>query len=206
MSISTKQIPDFIADLASNSPAPGGGGAAALAGAIGAALGNMVASLTVGKKKYAPVEADILKFQAEATDLQSKLLGLIDRDAEEFEPLAKAYSIPKDDPARESVMEAALGAACAVPLEIMRSSLRAIELCGEFAEKGSTLAISDAACGAIICRAAVQAAALNVFINTKSLSDREKAGELNREADELIARATNLANSVNLAVTSKLRA
>jgi formiminotetrahydrofolate cyclodeaminase len=205
MSISTKAIPDFVADLASSSPAPGGGGAAALAGSVGAALGNMVASLTAGKKKYAAVEDDILRLSAEATELQATLLDLIDRDAEEFEPLAKAYSIPKDDPNRETTLETATLAACRVPLEIMRKSYRAIELCGEFAEKGSTLAISDAACGALLCRAAVQAAALNVFINTKSLKDRNTANELNQDADAIIVKAVNLANSINLAVTAKLR-
>ena len=104
---------EFVEALASSAPVPGGGGAAALVGAIGAALGNMVGSLTVGKKKYAGVEAEIVALKEKCDALQAALLDQVLADAEGFEPLAKAYGIPKDDPDRERILEEATVAACA---------------------------------------------------------------------------------------------
>ena len=148
---------EFVAALASNAPTPGGGGAAALVGTIGTALGNMVGSLTVGKKKYAAVEEEIRALMSECDSLQAMMLDQVKADAECFAPLAKAYSIPTDDPGREEALEAATLNACTAPLEIMRLCARAIELAGEFAAKGSRLALSDAGCAAILCKAALQA-------------------------------------------------
>lgn len=176
----------FSEELASAAPVPGGGGAAALIGAIGASLGNMVGALTVGKKKYADVEEEIRELMREGETLRKELLSLIDKDAEGFAPLAKAYAIPKDDPDRDAVMEEALLAACAVPMQIMRACAGAIGLMEVFAKKGSRLAVSDAGCGAVACKAAMQAASLNVAINTKSMRDRDKAGALDAEAKSLL--------------------
>lgn len=181
-----RQIDSFLAELASKAPTPGGGGAAALCGAVGIALGNMVGNLTLGKKKYAEVQEDIAALNAKAEVLRADFLALIDADADAFEPLSRAYGIPKDDPTRGEVMEAALLAAVQPPLEIMRKCVKALELIAEYAAKGSALAISDAGCAAAITRAACEAAALNVFVNTKPMRDREKAGEINREANELL--------------------
>ena len=103
---------EFVEVLASNAPVPGGGGAAALVGAIGTALGNMVGSLTVGKKKYADVEAEIIALKAKCDALQKDLLDQVPADAEGFEPLARAYGISTDDPTRADVIEAATAAAC----------------------------------------------------------------------------------------------
>ncbi|NLB29068.1 MAG: cyclodeaminase/cyclohydrolase family protein, partial [Clostridiales bacterium] len=133
---------EFVSVLSSKAAVPGGGGASALVGAVGMALGTMVGSLTVGKKKYAGVEADIIALMEKATALQNELLRLVDADAEAFEPLSRAYGIPKDDPDREKVMEDALRTATAVPMDIMRACTRAIDLHVEFAAKGSALAIS----------------------------------------------------------------
>ena len=181
-----KTVACFTEDLASPMPAPGGGGAAALMGAIGISLGDMVGELTVGKKKYAAVEDEVKALMTEAQELRLEFLRLIDADAEAFQPLAKAYSIPKDEPGRDKIMEEALKLACSVPMDIMRASARALDLIGEFAEKGSALAISDAGCGATSCKAALKAASLNVFINTKAMKDRSYAEDLNREAEELL--------------------
>ena len=178
---------EFVDALASDAPTPGGGGAAALVGAIGAALGNMVGSLTVGKKKYAAVEEEIRALMSECDSLQAMLLDQVRADAACFAPLAKAYSIPKNDPNRESVLEEATRNACTAPLEIMRLCARAIELAGQFAEKGSRLALSDAGCAAILCKAALQAASLNVFINTGALRDRAAAQTINAQAAEYLA-------------------
>ena len=108
---------EFVEVLASSAPVPGGGGAAALVGAIGTALGNMVGSLTVGKKKYADVEAEIVALKAECDQLQKELLDQVPADAVGFEPLAKAYGIPKDNPDRDRILEEATIVACAVPMK-----------------------------------------------------------------------------------------
>ena len=198
-----RQIDSFLAELASKAPTPGGGGAAALCGAVGIALGNMVGNLTLGKKKYAEVQEDIAALNAKAEALREDFLALIDADAEAFEPLSKAYGIPKDDPTRGEVMEAALLAAVQPPLEIMRKCVKALELIAEYAAKGSALAISDAGCAAAITRAACEAAALNVLVNTKPMRDREKAGEINREANELLQKCA-LAREIYDNVTGRL--
>ena len=190
----------FVEVLASDAPAPGGGGAAALVGAIGTALGNMVGSLTVGKKKYADVEAEIIALKAKCDTLQTELLDQVEADEVNFLPLAKAYGIPKDDPTRESVMEEATVIACKTPMRIMELCCEAIDCIRVFAEKGSRLAVSDAGCGAVCCKAALQAASLNVFINTKTLKNRAVAEELNAKAlnmmDTYCAIADEIFNSV----------
>lgn len=170
---------EFVSVLASSAPVPGGGGAAALVGAIGTALGNMVGALTVGKKKYADVEAEILALQRECDALQQELLDQIAADAEGFAPLAKAYGIPKDDPDRPRILEDATIVACRVPVRIMELCCRSLDAIAVFAEKGSRLAVSDAGCAAVCVKAALQAASLNVFINTKTLQNRDLAEEMN---------------------------
>ena len=194
---------EFVAALASNAPTPGGGGAAALVGAIGTALGNMVGALTVGKKKYAGVEAELRELMAECDSLRSALLDQVSADAECFAPLARAYSIPKDDPGREAALEEATLNACTAPLEIMRLCARAIECAAQFAEKGSRLALSDAGCAAILCKAALQAASLNVFINTGALRDRTAADGLNARANGYLA-ACDTADAVFARVRAPL--
>ena len=190
----------FVEVLASDAPAPGGGGAAALVGAIGTALGNMVGSLTVGKKKYAEVEAEIIELKGKCDALQVELLNQVEMDEVNFLPLAKAYGIPKDDPNRDAVMEEATIIACSTPIKIMELCCQAIDYIKVFADKGSRLAVSDAGCGAVICKGALQAASLNVFINTKTLKNREKADELNNKAlammDKYCAMADEIFNSV----------
>lgn len=181
----------FLAELAGNAPAPGGGGAAALVGAAGAALGNMVGSLTVGKKKYAAVEADILALNERSTALRKRLEGLVQADAEAFLPLAAAYKLPKETPEQQAhkaaVLEEALNRACAVPLEIMAACCEGITLAEEYGAKGSVLALSDAGCAALFCKAALQAAGLNVMVNTRLMADKARAAALNAEAAALLA-------------------
>ena len=187
---------EFVTVLASDAPAPGGGGAAALVGAIGTALGNMVGSLTVGKKKYAAVEAEIIALKAKCDDLQKQLLDQVEADEVNFLSLAKAYGIPKDDPNRDKVMEEATIIACSTPMHIMELCCEAIEAIAVFAEKGSRLAVSDAGCGAVCCKAALQAASLNVFINTKSLKNREVAEEMNAKANGMLDKYCAMADGI----------
>ena len=187
---------EFVSVLASDAPAPGGGGAAALVGAIGTALGNMVGSLTVGKKKYADVQDEILALKAKCDDLQKQLLDQVEADEVNFLPLAKAYGIPKDDPNRDKIMEEATIIACSTPMHIMELCCEAIDAIAVFAAKGSRLAVSDAGCGAVCCKAALQAASLNVFINTKSLKNRDVAEELNRKANLMLNKYCALADEI----------
>lgn len=196
---------DFALRLASSAPVPGGGGAAALAGALGVALCSMAGNLTLGRKKYAAVEEDIRRILASAEALQARLLALVDEDAELFEPLSRAYSIPKDAPDRDEILKKATLNACTAPLEMMRCTAEAIDLLEEMLEKGSVMLVSDVGCGAILCRAALQAASLNIFINTKTLSDRAAAARLDEEADKLLSSYLPKAAAIAEEVTRSLR-
>ena len=196
MDMTMESCRTFVEVLASSAPAPGGGGAAALVGAIGTALGNMVGSLTVGKKKYAEVEAEIIELKAKCDALQKELLDQVEADEVNFLPLAKAYGIPKDDPNRDKIMDEAIVVACSTPMTIMELCCEAIEYIKVFAEKGSRLAVSDAGCGAICCKAALQAASLNVFINTKTLKDRALAEEMNAKALGMMDKYCPLADEI----------
>jgi len=191
-----KPCAEFVEALASKAAVPGGGGACALVGAVGAALGIMVGNLTVGKKKYADVESDIMVLMDKTSSIQTELLRLVDEDAVVFEPLSKAYGIPKDDPKRDEIMESCLREAAGVPMRIMRLACEAIELHREFSEKGSALAVSDAGTGVVFCWAAMYGAALNVKVNTKYMIDREYAGKLNSEVSELMEKYWKKADEV----------
>jgi formiminotetrahydrofolate cyclodeaminase len=205
MSFVKQSLGDFTEVLASKAAVPGGGGASALVGAVGIALGNMVGSLTVGNKKYADVEADIIAAMEKAEAVRLELLRLIDADAEAFEPLSKAYGIPKDDPARAETMENALKVACGVPMDIMRTVCRAIDLVAEFGAKGSALAISDAGVGAVCCKAALQGASLNVFITTKAMQDRTLAASIEAEANAMLEKYCALADEIYAKVSARLK-
>lgn len=199
----------FLEDLAGSAPAPGGGGAAALVGAAGAALGSMVGSLTVGKKKYAAVEADILILNRRAAALRKRLEGLVQADADAFAPLAAAYKLPKETPEQQAhkaaVLETVLEGACAVPLEIMSACCEGIALAAEYAEKGSVMAVSDAGCAALFCKAALQAAGLNVSINTRLMADKAHAAALNAQSDAMLAEFVPQADQIYEKLTHSLR-
>lgn len=196
---------EFAHVLAAKQSVPGGGGAAALTGALGAALCSMVGNYTTGKKAYADVQEDIERLLAEADDVRACLMGLINADAEAFEPLSRAYGIPKDDPARARTIEFATKTACAAPIEMMRQCARAVPLLEEMGRKGSRLLRSDVLCGAALCGAALQASSANVYVNTGSLEDRAFAEELEAEADALIAEYAPRAQAVVDAMIAQLR-
>ena len=208
MKFSESSCDAFIQALASKNPTPGGGGASALVGAVGIALGNMVGNLTLGKKKYADVQYDIINLMEKANAIQTELIDLIQKDADAFEPLSKAYGMPAntDDEKAEKarVMAEALKECCEPPLQIMHACCEAIKLHKEFAVKGSAIAISDAGCGAVFCKAALQAAGLNVFINTKSMKDRVLAEQLNQEAKMMLERYTAEADKIYEDVATKI--
>ena len=208
MSFSDISISEFTARLSTKAPVPGGGGASALVGALGSALGCMVGSLTVGKKKYAAVEDDIKSLMERSLTLQERLLTLIDKDAEAFEPLAKAYSLPssteEEKQEKAKVMPEVLKGACQVPIDIMECCCMALELIAEYAQKGSAIAISDAGVGAALCASALKGASLNVFINTKSMADRESAEAYNKKAFEMLDKYVPMAEEIFSGVQKRL--
>lgn len=209
MEFSKMSCEEFVEILSTKNPVPGGGGASALVGAVGIALGNMVGSLTVGKKKYQEVEAEIIELKSKSDQLQNEFLRLIQEDAKAFEPLAKAYSLPKDTEEekaeKERVMEIVLNQACAVPVKIMEKCCEAIDIIEEFANKGSVIAISDAGVAAACCKAALLGASLNVYINTKSMKNRELADKLNENADQMIEKYGKKADEIFSKVQDRLK-
>ncbi len=208
MALTEKSCIDFVSVLSTKAPVPGGGGASALVGAVGTALGNMVGSLTVGKKKYKDVEEDILALQKKADALQKDLLDLVEKDAEVFEPLSKAYGLPKNTEEEKAhkaeVMEKCLVSACGVPIQIMEKCCEALDLMKEFADKGSKLALSDAGVGAVMCGAALQGASLNVFINTASMKDRAVAEATEKKANEMLEKYVPFAAEIFQSVKDRL--
>ena len=203
------RIEEFTEVLASKSAIPGGGGASALTAALGIALGSMVGNLTVGKKKYKDVEEEIRRQMQQAEVLQRELLLFIDKDAEAFEPLSKAYGLPKETEEqleyRNKVMEEAFLKASLVPLQIMETVLEAIAVLEVMAEKGSRIAVSDAGVGVQFCRSALLGASMNVFINTKLMKDREKAAQLNQRCEELMEDGVKRADAVFELVMKSIR-
>ncbi|AIS53135.1 methenyl-tetrahydrofolate cyclohydrolase [Thermoanaerobacter kivui] len=204
-----KNIREFIEVLASKEPVPGGGGAAALAGAIGNALGSMVGNLTVGKEKYKDVEQEIIKILEEEKKLQEELLSLIDEDAQVFSEVAKAYKLPKntDEEKRkkEEALNNALKNACQVPIKIMEKSLEALKLQRRLAEIGSKLAISDVGVGALILKAAVLSGYLNVIINLNGIKDEEFVKKTNEYTEKMCREAEKLADEAYKIVMEKLK-
>ena len=195
----------FTDELAAKVSVPGGGGASALVGALASALGSMVGNFTLGKKKYADVEPEIIRLMDKAAELQNKLLACIDKDAEGFEPLSRAYGLPKDAPGRDEILEKCLRDAAAVPFEIAELAAEVIAVQEEFAKKGSKLMVSDAGCGAAFARAALEGAVLNVRVNTKLMKDREYAANLDARVDELLAAGRRDADAVYAFVLDGLK-
>ena len=201
-------IQEFLAVLSSKAPVPGGGGASALAGALGNALGQMVANLTIGKKRYADVEEEICGLLTRMEGLQAEFVRLADRDAEVFAPLAQCYSLPASTPEerayKEQVMEERLYDASQVPMEIMERAVEMMEILDILADKGSRLAVSDVGVGIQYMRAALLGAVMNVYINTKSMKNRERAEEINQKALKLTKRGSAMADEIYSKVLSGL--
>lgn len=207
--VEQKTIEGFLEVLSSKEPVPGGGGASALAGALGNALGQMVANLTIGKKKYADVEAEIKELLGRMQKLQAAFVTLADRDAQVFAPLAQCYSLPslteEEKAYKERVMEERLLDASFVPLEIMEHAVAMLGILEILGDKGSRLAVSDVGVGVQFIRASLLGAVMNVYINTKSMKNREKAEELNARAGQLIEEGTAWADRIYAKVLDQLR-
>ena len=196
MDMTLESCRTFVEVLASNAPAPGGGGAAALVGAIGTALGNMVGSLTVGKKKYAEYQPEIDELLNSIPGMTKQLMEDIEKDAEAFRPLAKAYSLSKDTPGYADIMEEATLNAAKAPLEITRDIYALVPVIERLSIIGSRLAVSDVACAAAILKAAIESSVMNIYINTGSMRDRELAISMNTEAKNMVEDTVSRMNTV----------
>lgn len=198
--IESMTIQEFLDVLSSKEPVPGGGGASALAGALGNALGQMVSNLTIGKKKYALVEDEIKELAERMKGIQGQFTQLADQDAKVFAPLAKCYSLPsgteEEKAYKAEVMEARLLDASLVPMEIMEKAAEMLEIMDILADKGSRMAVSDVGVGVQFIRTALLGAVMNVYINTKSMKNREKAEEMNEKAERLIREGTEAADRI----------
>lgn len=196
---------EFSAQLAAKAEVPGGGGAAALAGSLAIALGQMAGNYTVGKKTYAAVEPEVKQLLAEGESLRCRLLELVDEDACGFAPLSHAYAIPRDDPSRAETIEAATKQAAQAPLQMVRTLSSVVDMLERMERVGSKMLQSDVACGAALAAAAIDMAAVNVLVNAKSLDDGEYALALQGECDATRADAGARARAIANRITDSLR-
>jgi len=199
----TQQSMDtFLKTLSSSAPVPGGGGASAYVAAVGMSLGSMVANLTTGKKKYAEYQEEIEQIIEKAGKLTDELADYMQKDAVAFEPLSKAYGLPKDTEEekahREEVLEKCLVAASEKPLELMEKILESMKIL-------ERLSISDVGVGIQMAKAALNGASLNVFINTKLMKNMVVADDMNMRADEMLVQGNELADSIYETVMDKVR-
>jgi glutamate formiminotransferase/formiminotetrahydrofolate cyclodeaminase len=198
----------FVASVASPTPAPGGGSVAAHVGALAAALAQMVAGLTAGRKKYAAVDAEMRELAMRAAALVNELTGLVTRDARAYGAVTEAYKLPKEPPdaaaRRVTAVDDALIGAAEVPLDTARACAEVAQLAAAAARKGNTNAVSDAGVAALLAEAACRGAAYNVRINVRSLHDRSRGEPLAAEVQALVARASQFARQAVDAVEAQL--
>ncbi|WP_418219638.1 cyclodeaminase/cyclohydrolase family protein [Candidatus Formimonas warabiya] len=195
-----KSCREFVDALAAKVPVPGGGGAAALGGAIGIALSTMVGNFTVGKKKYADVESEVKELIEKGLKIQADLMDLVAKDAEAFEPLSQAYGLPSETEEQKKIkaetLERESKNAIAVPLEIMRKAYEGIKVHQRMGEIGSRLLISDVGCGVVFLRAALIAGQLNVVINLNTIKDTDFVHRTKEEVDHLVNDGIQVADEV----------
>lgn len=200
---------DFINELASKAPTPGGGGASAYCGALATALASMVGNLTVGKKTYAAVEDEVKEALAQLEEQRNKLIELIDKDAQAFEPLSRAYRLPRATSEelahKNKVMQQALVGATEVPLEIMEICAQVITTSKFLAHNGSRLALSDVGVAVLFAKAALKGASLNVYANASSMANETQARSYIQQADCLIEEYGALADELYEYVIKEIR-
>ena len=201
-------IATFLDDLASERPTPGGGGAAAVCGAIGAALVSMVANLTIGKKNYEAVWEDLKIVNTEAEALRAELTRAIEEDVVAFNSVMGAYALPRatdeEKAKRTAAIQGALKDATLAPLRSVKACFGVIRLSASVAEKGNLNVISDAGVAVLAANAGLRSAALNVFINAKAIKDRDFAEKQIAEVNALTAQAADMTESVYQAVRTKI--
>lgn len=196
---------EFLSALSSKEPTPGGGGASALVAAIGCSLGSMVANLTTGKKKYAQYQDKIDEYLKVLEEKNKILVADIEKDAKAFAPLAAAYSLDKNTPDYDNIMEKALLDAATAPMEILEDIYSLVPVIEDLAQIGSRLAISDVAVAATCVRAGVEGCVLNVYINTKSMKNREVAVDINQKAGIIVEDAVTRMSAVYDKINASLK-
>jgi len=206
--ITENPVTTFLDDLASSKPAPGGGSAAALCGALGAALVSMVCNLTVGKKKYADVEGEIKGILEKSEELRHRFVQLIEDDIAAYTAVSEAFKMPRDTEeqkaAREEAIQKALKAAVVPPMRMVEASVETLKLCMPVAEKGNVNAVSDAGVAAVAAEACMRSAAMNVLINLGQITDQEFVAQQRARLDELMRGMSELKEQVVAYVVAKL--
>ena len=197
---------EFLDALSSKEPTPGGGGASALVAAVSCSLCSMVANLTTGKKKYAQYQEKIEEYLKALEEKNVVLQNDIKKDAEAFAPLAAAYSLDKATENYDQIMEKALLDAATAPKEILEDIYSLVPIIEDLAVMGSRLAISDVAVAATCAVAALQGCVLNVYINTKSMKNREVADEMNKYVGNIVEDGVKRLNVVYNTIDNSLRA
>ena len=200
---------EFLTALASSVPAPGGGGGAAMAGALAAALASMVANLTIGKERFAQQEPEVKALLEEAEEVRQRLLGLVEDDAAVFNSFMSCYKLPKateeEKAARANAIRSAAKQAAEVPLAIARASYKVLTLAERLVRIGNPGVITDGACSALLARAALRCAEYNVRINLGLTKDEEYNEQVAAELNKLLKTAEELEADA-LAVTDKVLA
>jgi methenyltetrahydrofolate cyclohydrolase len=185
-------ISDFLQQTASGTPVPGGGSVSALSAALGAGLAEMVANLTVGKKKYAAVESEMKEISETAANLRKKLTAEVDNDANAYQGVLAAFKMPQTTEAekeqRARAIQEAMKNAARVPLGVAYDAMQVMDLAERVIRSGNRNAVSDGAVGAMMARTAVRGALLNVKINLVSVNDKAFVAEMLREADKMARR------------------
>ena len=208
MKLAELQINAFADLLASDAPAPGGGSAAALEGALGAALTAMVCGLTVGKKKYADYQDLAAKTQSKTLELKARFIDVMDRDTEAFNLVSAAFGLPKETDeekaARSAAIQQGLQACTRTPFEMMELAVETLELTDAIVGKSNSSAVSDLGVSALSLRAAIQGAWLNVLINIGSLKDRDLAEDYRQKGESLLSRGLSLADKIYQSVVSQM--
>jgi formiminotetrahydrofolate cyclodeaminase len=206
--IKEASVEKFLDELASSKATPGGGSAAAVMGAMGAALVSMVCNLTIGKKNYVEVEPEMRAILADSEALRSRIAGMVAEDVAAFDQLMAAYGLPKDSDeqkaARSAAIQDGLKGATDAPLACARACADAITLAVRVAEKGNKGVISDAGVGALAAQAALRSAALNVYINVPMIKDPAFAESRKAEVEALLARGTAEAEKAYQITVSRL--
>ncbi|MBN2598972.1 MAG: cyclodeaminase/cyclohydrolase family protein [Candidatus Thermoplasmatota archaeon] len=185
-----QNIKMFLDELASSSPAPGGGSVAALSGALGAALSSMICNLTRGKQGYETVQDQITDVLQKSEELRQDLTDLIDKDTDAFNDVMKALKLPKETEEqkaqRKNALQNAMKQAAEIPLETARKCLQILDVALIVAEKGNKNSITDAGVSALLAQTGVQAATLNVRINLSSIKDEDYVQQVTTELQELL--------------------
>jgi len=204
----SKSLTQFLDELASSAPVPGGGSTAALVGALAAALVSMVGNLTVGKKRYAEVQEEVKGLLARSEALRQQLSQLLEADIQVYSTLSKAYKLPRDTEeqkaARTKAIQKALKEAEAVPMQIAEACVEVLDLCPPMAEKGNVRAVSDVGVAALLAEAGLRSAALNVLINLSAIKDQDFVERESARLNSLLEGRSELKEEIYNLVKGKL--